>query len=88
MVEAEAMRQRDPSSIFPIDTKAGRRKLARNMLQQLEWDTKRDFDPRNMTDNPRAFFEGFAAELKAENTINWLANEIEHLDSGVHGVHG
>jgi len=44
MVEAERMRQRDPNSVIPLESPADARKVARNMLQQLEWDTKRDMD--------------------------------------------
>ena len=42
MIEAEQMRKADPSSVIPLETKKDYRKVARNMLQQLEWDTKRD----------------------------------------------
>jgi hypothetical protein len=42
MVEAERMRQNDPDSVIPIETPSDARKVARNMLQQLEQDTKRD----------------------------------------------
>lgn len=38
MHEAEQMRRRDPSSVIPFDA----HKIARNMLQQLKWDTHRD----------------------------------------------
>lgn len=48
MDEAEAMRRRDPASVLPSDTPASARKIARNMLQQLEWDTKRDIEPRTI----------------------------------------
>jgi hypothetical protein len=48
LLEAEEMSKRDPSSVFPVDTPAGARKAARNMLQQLEWDTKRQMDQREI----------------------------------------
>jgi hypothetical protein len=48
MVEAEHMRKADPSSVIPLKTKADYRKLARNMLQQLEWDTRREMDTREI----------------------------------------
>jgi hypothetical protein len=44
MVEGEAMRKRDPASVIPLETPSDAKKLARNMLQQLEWDTKRDME--------------------------------------------
>jgi hypothetical protein len=71
IAEAEEMRRRDPSSVFPLRTKADFRKLARNMLQQLEWDTKRELF------ESQEFYEGFSRELKSDSTINWLADEIE-----------
>jgi hypothetical protein len=48
MLEAEAMRKRDPSSVIPLETPADAKKVARNMLQQLEWDTKRQLDQREI----------------------------------------
>jgi hypothetical protein len=44
VVEADRMRQQDPDSVVPLETPADARKIARNMLQQLEWDTKRDME--------------------------------------------
>jgi len=44
MVEGEEMRKRDPDSVIPLETPSDAKKLARNMLQQLEWDTKRDME--------------------------------------------
>jgi hypothetical protein len=48
MVEAEQMRQADPSSVFPIESPTDANKLARNMLQQLQWDTKRAMDTQEI----------------------------------------
>jgi hypothetical protein len=50
LVEAERMRATDPSSVFPNDTPAGAKRAARNMLQQLEWDTKRQMGAREVLD--------------------------------------
>jgi hypothetical protein len=50
MLEAERMRKADPDSVFPADTPAGAKRAARNMLQQLEWDTKRQMDQREVLD--------------------------------------
>jgi hypothetical protein len=44
MVEGEEMRKSNPDSVIPLETPSDAKKLARNMLQQLEWDTKRDMD--------------------------------------------
>ena len=88
MIEAEEMGRREPGSVFPLGTKAAYKKLARNMLQQLEWDTKREMDPHEIHNlgatDPRAFFSGFVEELKSDSTVNWLADEIEtiHKQSG------
>lgn len=44
MVEGEEMRKRDPDSVIPLETPSDAKKLARSMLQELEWDTKRDME--------------------------------------------
>ena len=98
VAEAKEMQRRDPSSVFPLETKADYKKLARNMLQQLEWDTKRDMDWREILELtgtasgeitsgvPKAFFSGFTQELKASHTVDWLADEIEYFDKGEKAV--
>jgi hypothetical protein len=50
LVEADRMRRSDPSSVVPLETPADARRLARSMLQQLGWDTKRDLDRRAILD--------------------------------------
>ena len=77
MAEAEEMRRRDPFSVMSLQTRNDYEKLARNMLQQLEWDTKRE-PPSEAFDsgNSREFFEGFVEELKANTTVSWLADEL------------
>src|SRR5271155_4421065 len=87
MTEAKEMQRRDPSSVFPIETKADRKKLARNMLQQLEWDTKRQLGADEILEltgadgNERevvaAFYKGFNEALHEDALVNWLAGEIE-----------
>src|ERR1700677_5236632 len=67
MVEAERIRAAAPASVFPSDTPAGAKKAARNMLQQLEWDTKRQMDPREVLDlsgAKGAFESGSAAWVR------------------------
>src|SRR5208337_1198364 len=68
MVEAERMRQADPSSVMPLETQADARKVARNMLQQLEWDTKRELS------ESKEFYEGFDEVLQEPFTVQWLAD--------------
>ena len=48
VAEAERMRASNPDSVFPSDTPDGAKRAARNMLQQLEWDTKRQMDQREI----------------------------------------
>jgi hypothetical protein len=50
MVEADRMRKEDPSSVIPLKSKSDFRKLARNMLQQLSWDTKRELGVHDILD--------------------------------------
>jgi hypothetical protein len=68
MVEAERMRQSDPSSVLPIETKAHALKIARNMFQQLTWDTKRELP------ESKEFFEGFEEMLDSQE--EWLAEMV------------
>lgn len=68
MIEAERMRQRDPNSVLPIETKAHALKIARNMFQQLTWDTKREVS------ESKEFFEGFEEMLKSQE--EWLAEMV------------
>ena len=68
MVEAERMRQSDPSSVLPIETKAHALKIARNMFQQLTWDTKREVS------ESKEFFEGFEEMLDSQK--EWLAEMV------------
>lgn len=48
VAEAERMRRQDPGSVFPSDTPDGAKRAAKNMLQQLEWDTERQMDAREI----------------------------------------
>src|SRR5271155_493718 len=71
MTEAKEMQRRDPSSVFPIETKADRKKLARNMLQQLEWDTKRQLGADEILE-----LTGTGSEIGAE-TWDRTARDIK-----------
>ena len=70
---AEAGRM-DPSKVLPLETKADAEVIARNMFQQLEWDVKRDLN------ESRDFFKGFSEYLDRPEVIDWLADEILHID--------
>jgi hypothetical protein len=96
LVEAKEMQRRDPSSVFPIETAADRKKLARNMLQQLEWDTKRQLDTREIleltggaSEDERAvvsaFYKGFGEALRKPTMVDWLAEEVIEPNVGKNG---
>ena len=74
MAEAERMRQADPNSVIDASTPAGARKVAKNMLQQLKWDTKRALK------ESKEFFEGFDEVLQSQSSIDWLADMILDFD--------
>jgi hypothetical protein len=48
MVEAERMRNADPNSVVPLETPADAKRVAKSMLKQLEWDTKKQMDLRDI----------------------------------------
>lgn len=84
----------DPEDVLPLETKADARRAARNMLQQLEWDAKRDLSSREIYEltgarvEPvrnveAAFFEGFQRVTRADSTIDWLADEILEINRGL-----
>ena len=84
MVEGDRERQRDPSSV--IDDP---RQIAKNMLQQLLWDTKRELDVGTLLDlsgggETRAavteFYEGFDGVLRDPNTVRWLTEIITDME--------
>lgn len=85
MVEAEEIRRRDPSSVMSLESKADYAKLARNMLQQLEFDIQHDIDPReleNLTGSSRPgsaevrqFFDDLHENLRGRPAIDWVADE-------------
>jgi len=79
----------DPSQVLPLETKADAKVIAKNTLQQLGWDTKRElasFDILEMSgasgndtdesDVLGAFYEGFDGALHDPNVVDWLADEI------------
>src|SRR5271166_7198960 len=79
MAEAEQMRRADPDSVIPSDTPAGARKVAKNMLQQLEWDTKRELNITAVgfeAGDAKEFFAGFDEELHKPVTVEWLTDIV------------
>ena len=90
VAEAEQMRRNDPSSVMPTETKSQARKVAKNMLQQLEWDTKRELNVLDYVsagdvrpeEVVKKFYEGFDWALRGDpapgdqKVEDWLADEI------------
>jgi hypothetical protein len=81
LIEASRM---DPSTVLPLETEADARVIARNMLKQLEWDTKRDLEPRDIArligvdstthDDVKEFFKGYNETLRMNDA--WLADAL------------
>ena len=90
LVEASRM---DPSEVLPLKTKVDALVIAGNMLQQLEWDAKRDLDGRDIArligvditerEDVKAFFDGF--ERATSYSRDWLAEEILHMRREIGG---
>lgn len=74
----------DPSTVLPLETEADARVIAKNMLQQLEWDTRRDLRASEIErlvggglTSPScidAFFDGFQSQL--HESLDWLAEHV------------
>jgi hypothetical protein len=79
LLEASRM---DPNDVLPLETKADAKVIARNMLKQLEWDTKHDLS------ESRDFFKGFSERLRDPSVIDWLADEILEINQGIRGGRG
>jgi hypothetical protein len=77
LIEASKM---DPEDVIPLETKADAQRIARNMLQQLEWDTKRDLG-RQSIDYPEAWFRGF--HRATEKSRDWLADELLEINKSI-----
>ena len=80
IAEAEEMRQRDPSSVLPLETPAHARKIARNMLQTLKWDIQRQLDRREMLD-----LAGAAGVFSA-GSRDWVLNTYGITEQDVGGA--
>lgn len=99
MSEGHRMRKADPNSVIPLDNAADYKKLARNMLQQLEWDMDRDMTVQDVlssvgvdseggtrdTEVAREFFQGVKAALKKPSVVNWLASECRAMEKELKG---
>jgi hypothetical protein len=79
LIEASRM---DPEKVLPLETKADALVVARNMLKQLEWDTKRDLN------ESRDFFKGFSERLHDPSVRDWLADELLEINRGLRGGGG
>ena len=90
IAEAERM---DPSKVLPLETKDDAREIARNMLQQLYWDTSRDLEPREIArligvddttqEDVKEFFKGFRSATNSAR--DWLADELLEIKGGMRG---
>jgi hypothetical protein len=90
IIEASRM---DPSTVLPLETKADAKVIARNMLQQLVWDVKRDLDGHDIArligidiaerEDISAFFEGF--EKVTDASRDWLADELLEINREMRG---
>jgi hypothetical protein len=62
-----------PEDVLPLETKRDAMVIARNMLQDLEQDAKRDLN------EDADFWEGFRSALY--NSREWLADELLQIKS-------
>jgi hypothetical protein len=90
MFEAEEMRQRDPNSVIPLESPSDFRKVARNMLQQLGWDIRRDLRPQNIPSidatssaEVEAFWEGLDDKLHDPVIVDELTSEVMRVHEEV-----
>ena len=92
--EADRMRRADPASVIDDPNE-----IARNMLQQLGWDIKRDMGAREILplietgddesaserELVKAFFEGLNGELHDRKNRDWLAELVTEMGAEVSG---
>ena len=95
MTEGRRMRNADPKSVIPLDDAADYKRLARNMLQQLEWDMARDMNIRDVLavvgveseggahDSAvgRGFFKGVWNVLHKPAVVNRVAKEARSMET-------
>lgn len=90
ILEASRM---DPNDVLPLETQQDAMEIAKNMLQQLQWDTSRDLDGREIAnligvdstsqEDVKEFFKGFRETLHTNRA--WLADELLEIKSGMGG---
>src|SRR5574337_1234698 len=83
----------DPKDVLPLETKQDAMEIAKNMLQQLQWDTSRDLEPREIArligvddtsrEDVKKFFKGFRETLNMNRT--WLADKLLELKGQMRG---
>lgn len=74
LVEASKM---PASDVLPLEDKHDAKIISRNMLQQLEWDTRREHDGN------AEFYKGFRETLDMNR--EWLAEELLTMNQEIHG---
>lgn len=75
-----------PEKVLPLETMADAEVIAKNMLQQLEWDTQRDVDRGVLPKTQKeaiAFWRGFAERLRSAK--KWLAEEVLYINQANRG---
>jgi hypothetical protein len=66
------------SDVLPLEDKHDAKIIARNMLQQLEWDTRREHH------ESAEFYKGFRSMLDSQR--DWLADELLTMNQEIKGV--
>ncbi len=88
LLEASHM---DPRDVLPLRTKDDALEIAKNMFQQLEWDTKRDLKPSDIgpligstnRESIQEFFKGFRHMLDISR--DWIADELLQIEEDRQG---
>jgi hypothetical protein len=83
----------DPDKVLPLETQQDAMEIAKNMLQQLQWDTQRDLDGRQIArligvdstshEDVKEFFKGFRDTLSMNR--EWLAGELLEIKGEMGG---
>ena len=82
LIEASKM---PPEDVIPLETPEDARKIARRMLQQLEWDAKRDSRDVDIPEGQEeVFWRGF--HKYCMDAVPWLADELLTLNREMRGA--
>jgi hypothetical protein len=82
LIEASKMPE---DQVLPLETPDDARKIARRMLQQLEWDAKRDSGDADVPEGQEeAFWRGF--HKYCMEAVPWLADELLTLNREMRGA--